>query len=86
VRLLLQRYIEGSCLWSRHDRAETGRTSSALEPRDLLEIQPASLGGSIGTFDDRFQAACTWLPDSHESRRDGALDGSQSGVPSRVSR
>jgi ATP-dependent helicase/DNAse subunit B len=53
VRLLLRRYLEALPLEPYlivPNRSDVDRVE-----RDLLEIQPALLGGSIGTFDDLFR-------------------------------
>ena len=53
VRLLLRRYLEALPLEPYlivPNRSDVDRVE-----RDLLDIQPALLGGSIGTFDDLFR-------------------------------
>src|SRR5256885_14246956 len=53
VRLLLRRYLEALSL--EPYLIVPNRSDVERVERDLLEIQPALLGGSIGTFDDVFK-------------------------------
>src|SRR2546421_8578676 len=53
VRLLLHRYLEALPL--EPYLIVPNRSDVERVERDLLEIQPALLGGSIGTFDDVFK-------------------------------
>src|SRR5256714_9761152 len=53
VALLLRRYLEALAL--EPDLIVPNRSAVERVERDLLEIQPALLGGSIGTFDDVFK-------------------------------
>src|SRR3954469_10967762 len=53
VALLLRRYLEA--LDSEPYLIVPNRSDVDRVERDLLELQPALLGGSIGTFDDLFK-------------------------------
>ena len=71
VRLLLRRYLEALPL--EPYLIVPNRSDVERVERDLLEIQPALLGGSIGTFDDLFRqiarGGAETLPVASESQR-----------------
>ena len=58
VALLLRRYLDA--LPREPYLIVPNRSDVEERERELLEIQPALLGGSIGTFDDLFKRHRAW--------------------------